>query len=276
MRRALDHSRFNTLTRHLAPARSRRGVLGVVGAVLSGALLPTAPPAAAATCAKLNQLCSATQKGKPVGKHRPKCCAGLSCQCADRFCKQHRCRPPACRHGLSPCGRSCVDLQRDRTHCGGCNVLCAGEPTQCCHGECSDPLTDQLNCGHCDHGCTSHQRCVEGVCVTCSGIGGLCQTGTDCCLGLQCQGSTCQASCQTEGESCGSGNECCGVYSCLDHVCHQTCQDLGQVCDTAGQCCSETAACQGRVCCQNYGTSCEFSDDCCFGVPCTGHRCVYP
>jgi len=95
---------------------------------------------------------------------------------------------------------NCVDIQTDRTNCGGCGKVCAGAcvegacyPTMppaiaenmsaeslmpsaieqrvcpedyptACLGECVDTTSDPFNCGACGLEC-DRAACVDGVCV---------------------------------------------------------------------------------------------------------------
>ena len=99
---------------------------------------------------------------RSCGGHAEPCCGGTSCN-ATLTCTSAECRCPT---GLTPCGSSCVDMQADREHCGGCDVRCT----------------------NIDGGVT-YSGCVLGACVvSCGGY------REPCCM----PGSTCRSS----GMSC--------------------------------------------------------------------------
>ena len=91
-------------------------------------------------------------------------------RCADGTC--------VCRPGLTDCGGTCVDLERDPQHCGQCDRDCGGDacgdgdcvPPECtgfadaCSGSCTDVEVDPLHCGQCGEPCDALQTCIMGEC----------------------------------------------------------------------------------------------------------------
>lgn len=78
----------------------------------------------------------------------------------------------------TPCGGTCVDIQIDPNHCGGCDApcgdqLCAagmcvldcGDLTQCGQS-CVDLQADSQHCGACDNACPDGQVCGDSECET--------------------------------------------------------------------------------------------------------------
>ncbi|TXD34319.1 hypothetical protein FRC96_14050 [Lujinxingia vulgaris] len=50
--------------------------------------------------------------------------------------REREMRRSQCAAGKTRCNESCVDLQSDAFHCGGCGEVCA-PPGICYHGQCS-------------------------------------------------------------------------------------------------------------------------------------------
>jgi hypothetical protein len=144
-----------------------------------------------------------------------------------------------CPGALGMCGGECVDTAVDPSHCGGCDVVCAGGegckdgaclPLDCpaglvrCDGGCIDPKTDPLHCGasgDCS-GAAAGVACEPGFVCDGDGACGLsCQAGLVVCDGV------CTDPLTDEGH-CGAGPDCaaepgveCGP---------------GELCDGSGQC----------------------------------------
>jgi hypothetical protein len=101
-------------------------------------------------------------------------CSGL-CDEDREICVEQVC---VCREGFTVCGGSCVDLQTDPSHCGGCDEPCADQPCgdfECqpdgcpgfsaqCEDSCVDFDTDPLHCGECGSTCDPDKTCVLGEC----------------------------------------------------------------------------------------------------------------
>jgi hypothetical protein len=163
------------------------------------------------------------------------CGAGETCQ--QGACAASTTNAPAlvCDAGLTDCGGTCVDLQTNDFHCGGCMLGCAGDQT-CQGGTCV------ANAPVCDAGLTD---CGGGTCVdlqndpnNCGACGTICPSG-------QCGLSTCV-------ESVGPAP---GVVPCPEGqtMCGDTCVDLNSDlfnCAVCGKSCNvgKSPSCQGGVC----------------------------
>ncbi len=90
---------------------------------------------------------------------------------------------------LTPCGRTCVDLERDPTSCGVCGRTCvvpnasaACVASECAVGACEPGYFDDD--GDVANGCELEDRCVPGgVCATACGSDGttVCEAGVASC-----------------------------------------------------------------------------------------------
>ncbi|MEM9190527.1 MAG: hypothetical protein AAGF12_15185 [Myxococcota bacterium] len=81
-----------------------------------------------------------------------------------------------CDDTKAQCGGTCVDLETDPAHCGGCGIGCApGEPCRggvcgceaqetACGGNCVDVRSDPQHCGACGNVCAAGTPCVGGRC----------------------------------------------------------------------------------------------------------------
>jgi sulfatase modifying factor 1 len=111
--------------------------------------------------------------------------------------------------GFAACSIDCVNLQTDRTNCGGCGKTCStgevceGGTCTCltgtyCGGACSNEQTDRNNCGACGAACSgSTPYCYQGSCTatlpSCAPGGpGItnCASGESCCTSLEVTGGT--------------------------------------------------------------------------------------
>jgi len=88
--------------------------------------------------------------------------------------------PTACSCDLGElcCGTTCVRPDRDRRHCGGCDMPCAADelcvlstceplceaPLELCGDVCVDLQTDPDHCGRCNRVCASG-ICIDGECA---------------------------------------------------------------------------------------------------------------
>jgi hypothetical protein len=201
----MDADQFDTLTRSLSIAGSRRRMLGTA---LSGALvaLRLADPdevtaARSAKCRRKPGECERCDRGKCT-KHNGKkhCKAGkvkpkpFGTPCSLGTCQNGACiaavpsspppstlpTPPApltCPPGLTNCNGVCRNLDVETANCGACGRVCPGENQACCSGLCQNLNRDPNNCGACGQACASGvccrgrcclqagQTCVQGECV---------------------------------------------------------------------------------------------------------------
>lgn len=215
----------------------------------------------------------------------------------------------------------CLDLalkcySNDECCSGGCEQICRktiGEAcllgTDCtsfnCDGgvcACASPQAGQVT--HCalDADCCNGVSCTltdligqqYGIC--CSPVGGLCQSGADCCDG-DCDGGSCQCLalgdplCAKDGDCCSGkcivvpnnpaeslckadpGDPCsrdvdCQTGACVDGGC-DVCSVPGSLCDPPDLSCCGAAACAQNVaggsmtCCVPNGSACGGDPDCC-------------
>jgi hypothetical protein len=157
-----------------------------------------------------------------------------------------------------------------------CNSSC-----DCCSGNCEkDDTCKQDNVGV--------PRCTGAMCVD---AGSACASSADCCGGLPCVPSlsgtppyVCYgSSCVPDCGSCTNNADCCPGFSCE--------VPTGSTSGTCGPCglgkdggtprdsgtpkdASPPPPADGG--CALYGQVCTTSSQCCYGVPCTGGRCVLP
>jgi hypothetical protein len=157
-------------------------------------------------------------------------------------------------------GQSCVDLQNDPNHCGGCGnrcpsgTACVAGACSCSNGfracqtesgyTCADLQNDKQNCGGCNWVCGMKDDpflCREGHCVYCPTDTIYCQ-GSHACVDpnsdtRNCGG--CGIACRP-GEYCAAGR--CG---CGGTYCGNTCVDTNSDPDHCGGCGPENV-CQGE------------------------------
>ena len=276
----MDSDRFDRLVQALGRERSRRGVLGVLAAVL-------APAAAAApqteSCLATGKPCSAPKAEKALrgeGKrhHRghhlrscTECCTRKStvgkdgkarCTCKG---EDEKCNNPA-----QCCGGQCRSGR-----CTGC----PGE-TVFCDGSCLDVQANDQHCGSCKNACVAGQRCQNGQCVC---------DGTSCASGC-CQNETCHvdddAACGTNGGECavctlpetcgggGSSGQCgCTPTTCQTGQCGTISDGCGDTLDCGDSCPEEDETCGGggtpNVCgCLAPGSPCDpETSQCCSDAP---------
>jgi hypothetical protein len=200
----LEPTRFDTLTRSLAAAPSRRGLARVfAGLAVAGPLSALGG--------------RGSVEAKKKHKHK-------------------KCKSPK-----KKCGAKCVAVQSDPRNCGSCGHECAnGESCisgQCsdsngcpagltrCGGSCVDLTTDRANCGRCGHGCADGEACRGGVCGAAT-----CPTGQhdcgaqgcrQCCINSHCGSSQ---NCIQESGTCACWNQ---LHTCGDdpYVCWSCCTD---------------------------------------------------
>ena len=124
------------------------------------------------------------------------------------------------------CGDSCVDVNFNPDHCGGCfnecpdGLVCANAAcqTQCpsgsteCNGACVDVDSNPLYCGDCFTACEEGEVCSEGECsVNCGG-------GTTNCDGACVDTNTNPQFCGDCETSCGSSSG----FVCIEGDCEDT------------------------------------------------------
>lgn len=187
----MDDERFDNLSRKLASPRSRREVLGLLGAAVAGLLTARVTDAAPKE--------DNPGGGKPVQDKPSKCYGGGS----------------HCTNGKQCCSGVCTNRQCEPEVAPECAVASDGDgvDTECQVRTCIEGVcgTNTLAAGSaCSAGvCDGSGQCVE------------CLTGADCASGV-CDNNTCAASCLTDpnlGAPCTTGTGGClreGVYVCAD------------------------------------------------------------
>ena len=247
----MDGNRFDDLTRTLAGARSRRGILRLIGLAFAAAgTIPRGADAAVcrpngSLCRKPGECCSGACMPDATGRGRCACAAG-TVACASGCC-------PICE--VSPNGTACPGGKCFDGECcnsgpfgGICdpNVggpLCCVGAEHCCGTECcvdcfvEDDLSDQYLC------CPPQNLCPAG------------STGTGACC--------------RDGETCIETRP--GAYSCVDdrRVCG------GGLCDGPccnGVCCPDGRYCSGGACVPVPTTPCNTDEECGPGLRCVGER----
>lgn len=205
----MDGSRFDGLARILATGQSRRqAIFGVASGALAGVLsLPADEQTAAAACIKLG-------RNGCEGLRNRQCCDGATCRggSADR---EGRC---LCKKNRKKCGGDCVNLKKDKRHCGRCDNRCVG-PRTCKNGTCVSvlgcragenlcdeqfpancPATDNPNC-FCTTDVEGTPRCSAVFDSVCSD----CTRNSDCPNGFVCAEFTGFCGCDTNPGSNGNG-----------------------------------------------------------------------
>jgi hypothetical protein len=190
----MDGQRFDSVTRSLVDAPTRRSLLrGLLAGLGAAALTGLGLAPVSAQCTPLGQRCTRVSG---------KCCGGAEC-------RGSRCR---CRNGDKPCRKRCIRADRcctsrdcgggtcrkgncfcrpDQKRCeGGCipdDECCGGCPgnSVCCRnlGQCKDIRNDPNFCGNCVNGrCSAGEICANADCArTCTTVGGEgCPTGCTC------------------------------------------------------------------------------------------------
>jgi hypothetical protein len=172
----MDGPCFDALAKAWSTTRPRRALLkGLAGSIGAGLLVARGAKRAAAAC---------TQYGRTCGRHG---------DCCSENCVEGKC---ACRDGKSRCGKRCVDLRYNETHCGACDTPCP-EDQQCRDGQCSCAQYGTACTG--DGACCS-KNCEQGQCA--------CPKGRTRC-GKRCVNTaTDEANCGRCGNACGDTSEC--------------------------------------------------------------------
>jgi hypothetical protein len=164
--------RFDGLVRSVALPLGRRGLLGLIGVLVSpvlvwpGTVTAVEPGMERSLCRK-NPTC--TPPGRSCTSNKP-CCSASTCHRSTGRCECPRSKPQTC------CWQ-CVNLKSDRRNCGKCGrqcekgKICKQGSCQCessnfleCAGACIDPSTNSQHCGGCGKSCSPETKCIEGVC----------------------------------------------------------------------------------------------------------------
>ena len=229
----MDNRRFDALTRSLMTARSRRGVVRILGGLVSGAV-PLAILGQDVEAAKLKGGARCTRGSDcKTGK----CLSPGGCRCRKSSC---RCKCSCsntdpivgCKQPADPCKQAvCSDS-------GACvieDVTCPGEQV-CCKGACVDLRSDPNNCGRCGHSCPAG-LCYNGACG-CSGLPSDCPEGCTCATRTPLPNST--AACGGTDVACQDQTPCPnGDSDCpLGSTCGQPCSNS----DTTRRCIAECTA----------------------------------
>jgi hypothetical protein len=174
---AMDHTRFDALSRAVSTTPSRRAALTLLAGL------------------GLGRLEQADAEARKSGKCKPTCGECEKCKKGDcdtkngkKKCKKGKCKPKAngtaCATGTCQAGRCvfCAD-KPDFTDCGGGN--------QCSGGVCATPPTCRVggepSCAECCPGitCDASDHCA------CAPAGAPCRSSRGCCTGT-CVGFSCQ------------------------------------------------------------------------------------
>ena len=221
----MDGARFDTLARSLTAAGSRRRALATALSSALGilGLARSDEAAAGGKCKPACTECESCKKGKCHKTKHGKVCkkgkcqaktAGTACTApAGGTCQSGTC---TCPGALTSCGGTCVNIQTDRAHCGGCGTTCT--PTQVCQGSCFPRST-----------------CPETITSVCS----LDPSGTSC-------GSNCYCGRSTEGNLLCFANEtfCTTLRACLTSA---NCP-AGQACVDVSGCCGTPLPAGAKTC----------------------------
>lgn len=202
-----------------------------------------------------------------------------------RVCIEGACEVE-CGPGGSPCegasedgGKtlSCVNLELDRSNCGGCGNACptghlcrggvcvvscpAGQTA--CGDHCVDLTNDNLNCGACRAACATSFACQMGRCRF-----GACPADTTLCSGRCVDVEGDRQNCGACSAACPSANVCTR-RTCMpgcsagETLCMENCADLAtdpRNCGRCGAACMPGTVCQGGECvtvCQMGQMLCE-------------------
>jgi hypothetical protein len=172
---SMEADRFDTLTRTLATAGSRRralvatlgGALGMFGLVHSD------EAQAGGKCRPACDECQTCKQGRcRRTRHGKKCKNGTCHPVRDRtpcsgggFCQSGTCDCPL---GMQFCG-TCVNPKTNRAHCGSCGVVCAAGKV-CCNGTCAFPNGTENCCVAAGEICTPDGGFTFGSYVCCSKV----------------------------------------------------------------------------------------------------------
>jgi hypothetical protein len=190
------------------------------------------------------------------------------------------------------CDGLCVDVKKDRAHCGGCGQRCEAWE-DCVEGACSLYICEQVPeppqpVDVPDAGADASATDASAEPFTGCPAGELCHDGTTCRCGAaltcgqsgRCEGGVCKCA---GGEACRSGESCCeqgcknltnDVTSC--GACGQACEAPADACVNGKCVCASTGTepCQGA--CRDFktdpqhcgacGKACAAGETCCNGT----------
>jgi hypothetical protein len=254
----MQDRRFDDLTRGLAASSTRRQALKALGGGAAGALL------------SVFGLRSAAAKPKAPDKKKPDCC------------------PKA---APTLCGRTCVDVATDPSHCGGCGAACIPGGT-CSDGACiAPPCVTSADCIQPADPCQA-SVCTEGVCVladrcppesTCAGGVCTCPAGTTYCAAQNVCVADClpfeplnPQTCQCDPHFCPTGSPGCINIPCNQNADGQRCYCQLTI-DGESACVVFPEGCNLQPCHTNEqcpaGSVCVDSD-CCDDGPVCRQLCV--
>lgn len=190
-----------------------------------------------------------------------------------------------CKDGKVLCGETCIDLQADIAHCGGCDIACDvenGEVCQAgscvkdevltCEGEqtacgdtCVDTQTDVNNCGNCNIHCDTEagESCVSGQCIV--------EHAPECedDEPATCEGNAIKRCVNGSFVTEECGDQVCELGACIDVA--ECDNDMAAICDgNAVKTCEngkyklvdcETLTCEGGACTEEeFVKECEDTD----------------
>jgi hypothetical protein len=175
---------------------------------------------------------------------------------------------------------SCAMASAVRGICLPVLLLATGVASACSLAAPSDAsLTAGLHQDGAADSSVSDARGTHDVAMTCTGAGGRCTSGSDCCGGT-CTRGTCAAPsmCVEEGQDCstspGSPACCAGAICSGAGTCAAVaCVGPGQACGGVEECC--TGGCHGGTCpggagCVAAGEHCSAGGEACCNGTCTG------
>jgi len=256
----MDGRDFDTLTRALGSALSRRAVVpGLLAALVPAALTPAAVEGKRRRRVKAKGPCGDRGPVANRCQRHSDCCTGYCNKKAGRVYGRCRCRRQGqtcrknrdCCHGKGP-DRALVCRNRRCQPSG---------PVACTANSCSDPL-------YCN---PETQSC-------CAGIDGPCSGPLDCCV---IEGPNNEFVCiNGECNFCG-GDDAAGAVAgqCCSERCEGgacACEQIGAACTNVRQCCnflSNTVSCEAGVCCRDEFAQCSEDAECCSGTCCNGECC---
>jgi hypothetical protein len=258
----MDADRFDTLTRTLTEARSRRGTLA---SLLGGTLgLLGLADATAKNCKKIENKKKRKACVKKAKNKKKQDCGDLI-PCGDQCCSALE----------TCCGNHCCDSGRDICCGTGC---CFRGDTCCGDGNCCDPSTETCVGGFCFHHCFDEQENLGETDTDCGGTcrdlqGGTCIFRQKCAEDADCQSTVCVnrpdfggKTCQECRDDADCARNIVGLPRCVDNRCFECRSDTEAVDCPQVQVCDETNTCVPRQPCEG-DSECGggFCLDCCEG-----------
>ena len=243
----MDGPCFDTLTRSLTEARSRRGA---VAALLAGALgglrlADTDAKKGRNDDAAKAEACIPTGKRCPSKKPRgqkqkqltcAQCCQGVVAGVTTR--KGKRVKKCTCRSPGTPCNSATA-------------AECCDGAASCQGGVCGGSGSAVDRCTGSGQACTADVQCCTGVC----NVGGAGLTGDEC-AACRTGGATCEAApescCQPRTCTAGSlaASACCSL---LGERCVQGPTEVGSCCPSDGIVCTTDGPSTPATCCKTSG-----------------------